>query len=68
MANEMKLATIRQNALGRIEVTCPYCSKMIPRTLTYVHTLHYSFRCNYCCRLYRVPFVGEKKQKKAKGD
>jgi hypothetical protein len=56
----MKLATISRNATGRIEVTCPYCGWMVPRTWTYIHTLHYSFRCNHCYRLYRVPFVGEK--------
>ena len=63
-STEMKLAIVEWNALGRIEVTCPHCGWMIPRTWTYIHTLHYSFRCNHCYRLYRVPFAGDKKAKK----
>jgi hypothetical protein len=61
---EMRLATIQQNALGRIEVTCPYCGWMAPRTWTYIHTLRYSLRCNHCFRPYRVPFAGDKTGKK----
>ena len=60
----MKLATIQQNAIGRVEVVCPYCGWMVPRTWSYIHTMRWSFRCAHCYRLYKVPFSGDKKGKK----
>jgi DNA-directed RNA polymerase subunit RPC12/RpoP len=62
--SEVKLAKTHLNPIGRIEVTCPYCGWMAPRTWTYIHTLHYTLKCSHCWRIYRVPFAGDKKGKK----
>jgi uncharacterized C2H2 Zn-finger protein len=64
MNGEVKIATVQLNPTGRIDVTCPHCGWVIPRTKSYIHTLHFSFRCNRCQQLYRVPFTGEKSVKK----
>ena len=61
MNREVKIATVQLNPNGRIEVTCPNCGRMVPRTQTYIHALHNSLRCNRCQSLYRVPFAGEKR-------
>ena len=61
MNGEVKTATVHLNPAGRIDVTCPHCGWMAPRTRSYVHSLRYVLRCNRCMRLFRVPFAGAKK-------